>query len=293
MTVILITRDQCVKHSALKPKPNNKLVTKQKPTSCKLPEGSGDLSDCLQTNWEGQKFIMSQASLNYTQSASPSSRWTPVLRKRGFEQLVPPQLYGNLQSHICCHQSLGTAALQSSAMPPFMLGRSCSRGCAKTWISKLRRERAQAEFKLTETMPQQLRWAPGWMEAGMEPEQPCSGQRSRQWLKHSWFLMKPLCRAGDGSSGQDTALAWMDGWAARRDWSSQHWDFHCELGPCQCPVPISASWPIPCTVSCVQLWAPARSVFWGNEVGKRNSPSLSLSCSVFVKYFWNHVNNLI
>lgn len=167
---------------------------------------------------------MSQASLDY-QSASPSSRWAPMLSKRGngtiganptirepakggMEQLMQIQLYGEPEkgqwNSWCKASCKGTCrvtsaatspwALQHCRLPPFMLGWSCSRGCAKTWISKLRREKVQAEFKLT--VPQELRWAPGWMEDGMEPEQPCSGQRSRQWLKHSWFLMKPLCRAG-------------------------------------------------------------------------------------------------
>jgi len=62
-----------------------------------------------------------------------------------------------------------------------------------------------------ETVPQQLRGAPGQMEAGTEPERLWFGQATRQWLKHSQFLLKAFCRAGDGSSGQLVMLAWMTG----------------------------------------------------------------------------------
>lgn len=56
------------------------------------------------------------------------------------------QLCRKLKGHICCRESLGTAVLHSSTVLPFTLGWSCSRGCAKTWISELKRERVQAEF---------------------------------------------------------------------------------------------------------------------------------------------------
>lgn len=163
--------------------------------------------DQLQIRLEGQKFIMSQAILDYTQSACPSSRRTPMLSKRvNWTIDANPTVWEPAGSCLLPWVSWHCAtAEQCHAF--FMLGQSWSRGCAKIWIFKLRKEKVQAEFKQTETMLQQLRWALGWTEDRMEPVQPCSGQRSRQGLKHSWFLMKPLCRAGDGSSGQDTVLA--------------------------------------------------------------------------------------
>lgn len=231
----------------------------KKTTSCKLPEGSADLSDQLQTNWGGQKFIMSQASLCHTQSASPSSRWTPVLSKRGLEQLMQIQLCGKLQGQSCCHQSapclpscLGKAVQEDVPKHGSLSSEGKGYKQSSSWQKWCHNSREENQDE----------WKMGWRQSSPAVAKPrlVSHESSLQsWRWQQW--------AGH--------CAGLDGWM-----SSTEALIKAALGPPLALWAMSpnlcASWPTPCTVGCVQPWAPTCSVSWGYEVGKRNSPSLSL-----------------
>lgn len=176
---------------------------------------------------------MSQARVDCTQSAFLSCRQTLMLNKRVSWTLMQSQLYGNLQSPVsAAGNPLALQHCRSALCLPSHLAEAVQEDVPK-YRSLSLEGKGYKQSSRWQTAPQQPRWALGWMEEGTEPEQPCSGQRTRRWLNCSQFLMKGLCRAGDGSNGQLIVLAWMNGWAA---WRDQHWDLHWDLGPCLGPV---------------------------------------------------------
>lgn len=129
------------------------------------------------------------------------------------------------------------------------------------------------------------------MEERAKPEQSCDGRGTRQWLKHSQLLMKALCRAGDDSSGQHIVLAGID---------DMEGAINPALGPAaqSCTMPGSSARINLCRDPPHLLEAlsisepPSCPASWGCEVGKRNSPSLSLFLYICKKFILN-VSKLI
>lgn len=236
---------------------------------------------------------MSQASLDYPQSASPSSRWAPVLIKRVSWTLMQTQLYGNLQGHVCCQSPSALQHCGAAPCLPSRLGEAVqedvpkhgslsSEGKGYKQSSSWQRDYGTTAEMSTRTHG---RWD-GARAALQWPEEQAVAKT--QLVSHETSLQSWRWQQWAGH------CAGLDGWMSSTEGLMKYWYLHRDLGPCQCPVPTSLcipTHPMYCGL-CLTLGPhlPSLLGLWG----RKEELSFPLSFSVFVKnFFWKNVNELI